>query len=293
MRGKKLFKKEGSSLIDIYFKDLGKIKIVTLEEELAMREKIKELRGQNTPEAENELIKIRNSLVESCLRLAYSKAARCINSKAGLEELLQVANECLIAAFKRYDPGKGVRFSTFALTCVDNGIMRYLNEETKMIRLPQNVVKNLRRKEFWEIECETKDDNIISEKMGISKKKLEYLKNIIQCNNSLEEMVYDNEENGKLLKDNLRDSKAVDPMDNFIREYYAENIRNIMKKVLNEREIKVLNMMYGIGEKSMTSMTYREIGKKLGVSGERVRQIMIKVFEKLKKSEDLLRLRAA
>lgn len=258
-----------------YFREISQYPTLTKEEvfELAYRMR------DGDPRA-------REKLINSNLRLVINIAKHYRSYGVPFLDLIQEGNVGLIRAVEKFDPSLNYHFSTYATWWIKFGIRKALSDQGKMIRIPTYIVSNVTslnrvRNQFYQEHGREATAKELSKLTGISLTKVKDMLTLIQEPLSLE-MSIDNDRETKLLDFISDDSIDNDPstaiqMKEF--RYYFEK----MISVLNDRERIIITMRYGIG--SDKKYTFAEIGRRLGVTRERARQLEAKAILKLRKTE--------
>lgn len=235
----------------------------------------------------------RNELIARNLRLVINIAKRYVERGLPLLDLIQEGNIGLIKAIDKFDYKKGYRFSTCASWWIRQAITKGLQDQTKTIRVPANVMElyNAVAKTSRELaselgrEPETRE---IAERLGVPPKKVEQALQAIQDPVALETLIGDD---GTTLGDFVGDCVNSSPYADTESNNIAEQILEVLH-TLTERESIVLRMRFGIA--SDRTYTLSEVGRHLSITSERVRQIEAKAMKKLKqpgrikKLEDLI-----
>ena len=220
-------------------------------------------------------------LVESNERLALDVAKHYQTASMPLEDLFQEGMIGLITAAGRFDPARGCRFSTFAVFWIRQAISRAVESKSKPIRIPSHVTDCLRKLEKVR-ETMTRENGIeptneqLSEFLGIPLQKLEML---IQAN--METLSLDNmvgEDGNATLVSLLSDENAIDPQQSVLSEE-RQDLINAMLSKLTPREREVIRYRFAMEGES--SQILQDIGAKLNLSRERVRQIELQAIRKL------------
>ena len=233
-----------------YFKDLRKLDTIPGDEqaELAIKAKGGDQRAMN-------------KLVESNLRFVLSIAKDYSWSGIPLEELSSEGNIGLIKAVSKFDETKGVKFISYAVWWIKQSILQSLNENSRTIRLPVNVVQDM-HKEKKENEKTNKD---LSEKFATLPRMIDLDMHI--------------NEDGDTLIDIIKNDNVESPDEIFsTKDLLKEKMMNIMG-VLDNRERAIVEDYYGI---TGTPRTLEDIGSDFSLTKERVRQIKEKALRKLR-----------
>ncbi|MBQ8887791.1 MAG: sigma-70 family RNA polymerase sigma factor [Candidatus Gastranaerophilales bacterium] len=261
--------------VKIYLQQIGKIKLLSAEEELEVAKKIKE---KNSERAKKELI-------NANLRLVVSIAKKYIGRGLSFLDLIQEGNMGLMRAAEKFDYSKGYKFSTYATWWIQQAITRAIADKSRLIRLPVHMIETLSKikKISMDLTIEngtapTKDE--IAYKLGMPVSKLTQLIESAQGTVSMESPANQKDDNTKL-SDFIVDESTLSPDTKVTQDNLFFDIKKMLNH-LSEKERNVLIMRYGLddnGEKK----TLEEIGSYYGVSRERIRQIENRAMSKLKK----------
>lgn len=224
----------------------------------------------------------KNKMIESNLRLVFSRAKIYMNKGLSLEDLLQEGNIGLIKAIDKYDVEKGFKFGTYATWWIDQSLGRAVADKGRLIRIPVHMVENINRitkatKQLTQNLGQDPTVEQLSAHTDISEDKIKKVKKIASFPQSVEEPMGDI---GIPLSEYLVDTETPDPYMVMERKELAQKVRHLLSK-LSPREEKVLRMRFGIGEKRQSIL--ENIGSELGVSRERARQIISQGLKKLSK----------
>lgn len=261
--------------VKIYLQQIGKIKLLSTEEELEVAKKIKE---NNSEQA-------KKILVNANLRLVVSIAKKYIGRGLSFLDLIQEGNMGLMRAAEKFDYSKGYKFSTYATWWIQQAITRAIADKSRLIRLPVHMIETLSKikKISMDLTIEngaapTKEE--IAYKIGMPVQKLSALIESAQGTISIESPANQKDDNTKL-SDFIVDESTLSPDSKVTQDNLFCDIKKMLNH-LSEKERNVLIMRYGIddnGEKK----TLEEIGTYYGVSRERIRQIENRAMSKLKK----------
>lgn len=261
--------------VKIYLQQIGKIKLLTAEEELEVAKKIKE---NNSEQA-------KKILVNANLRLVVSIAKKYIGRGLSFLDLIQEGNMGLMRAAEKFDYSKGYKFSTYATWWIQQAITRAIADKSRLIRLPVHMIETLSKikKISMDLTIEngaapTKEE--IAYKLGMPVSKLTQLIESAQGTVSMESPANQKDDNTKL-SDFIVDETTLSPDTKVTQDNLFFDIKKMLNH-LSEKERNVLIMRYGLddnGEKK----TLEEIGSYYGVSRERIRQIENRAMSKLKK----------
>lgn len=253
-----------------YFKDIEGPKLLTSEEEIELANRIKD--GDE---------KAIEKLVLSNLLFVVSIAKEYQGLGVGLPDLINDGNEGLIKAALKFDPTRGFRFISYAVWWIKQSIIQGLNENSRTVRLPANIINKLGqiRKHIDKFEMENHRLPVDGEILNIDDENaIEYSEMIYPSCTSLNIMI---NEDGDELGDLLRDDTAPRPDD---VDSSNNTISNEIKRALyclNNREREIIEFYFGLNP-DYGVMTLEAIGEKYDLTKERVRQIKEKAIRKLR-----------
>lgn len=234
----------------------------------------------------------KHRLIESNLRLVISIAKRyCKASKTvTLQDLIQEGNIGLMKAADRFDYTKGYKFSTYATWWIRQGIRRFIADTSRTIRIPANQYEYVRKMNaiksrlFNELQRMPTDIEL-AQALEITVDKLHYLQNIEIDAVSLSAPINDNDDTD-VLGDFIED-KSTNVEEEIVKKEYLESFKNAVleSKMLDQREKEIICLRYGINCDRAHSL--EEIGQKMGVTRERIRQIENKSLRKLARDKNI------
>ena len=257
--------------VRMYLKEIGRISLLSPEEELALSERV----AAGDEDAKNEL-------AESNLRLVVSIAKRYVGRGLLFLDLIQEGNIGLMKAVDKFDSDKGYKFSTYATWWIRQAITRALADQARTIRVPVHMVETInkmsriQRQLTLELNREPSEEEL-AKKMGISVEKVREVIKISQEPVSLETPI--GEEDDSHLGDFIKDESSMSPEEYATNEILKEEIKSVLM-TLQVREQDVLELRFGLVDG--TCHTLEEVGKKFNVTRERIRQIEAKALRKLR-----------
>lgn len=261
--------------VKIYLQQIGKIPLLTSEEELEVAKKIKDENSEPAKEI----------LVNANLRLVVSIAKKYIGRGLSFLDLIQEGNMGLMRAAEKFDYTKGYKFSTYSTWWIQQAITRAIADKSRLIRLPVHMIETLTKIKRISLDitietghAPTKEE--IAYRVGMPVNKLTALIESAQGTVSIETPTNQKDESTKLA-DFIVDESTLSPDTKVTQDNLFADIRKMLNQ-LSPKERDVLIMRYGLddnGEKK----TLEEIGARYGVSRERIRQIENRAMSKLKK----------
>lgn len=268
----------GDSL-HLYMREIGKTKLLTMEEELELARRIKE--GDEAA---------REAMIRANLRLVVKLAREYEGLGVPLLDLINEGNIGLMRAVERYDPSKGAKLSTYGGLWIKQAIKRALAEQSKTIRLPVHVVDKL----YQIKQCATRlrvslgrepSDEELAHEMGTTVRRIEEMRAANTCPLSLDATLGDDD--GGTLAEIVEDEKAEMATEIVANQNTLQMLRELVGQ-LSAREGAVLNARFGLDGGSPKGL--EEVGALLGITRERVRQIQMRALRNLRKKMERRRM---
>ncbi len=261
--------------IRMYLKEIGKIKLLSPEEELEVAKKMVE-------GSEQEKDAARKRMSEANLRLVVSIAKRYVGRGMQLLDLIQEGNLGLMKAVEKFDYTKGYKFSTYATWWIRQSITRAIADQARTIRIPVHMVETINRVLRTSHSMVQKlgrepTTTEIAQELHMEVSKVEEILKIAQEPVSLETPI--GEEEDSHLGDFIQDDEASQPSEEASYTLLREQLEEVLT-TLTPREEQVLRMRFGLVDGK--PHTLEEVGKEFDVTRERIRQIESKALRKLR-----------
>ncbi len=261
--------------VRIYLQQIGKIPLLSAEEEYDLAKKIYEEKDEFS----------RNLLVNANLRLVVSIAKKYIGRGLSFLDLIQEGNMGLMKATIKFDYSKGYKFSTYATWWIQQAITRAIADKARIIRLPIHMIETLGKIRRATIDLTTElghppTKQEIAYRLGVPVSKLTAIVKAAQSTISMETPANSSEDSSKIA-DFIVDEATIAPENRVSQENLFDDIRKMLNQ-LSQKERDVLILRYGL-DNNGAKKTLDEIGSQYGVSRERIRQIENRAIAKLKK----------
>ena len=261
--------------VRIYLQQIGKIPLLTPEEELEVAKKIYETQSEIA----------RKVLINANLRLVVSIAKKYIGRGLSFLDLIQEGNMGIIKATEKFDYTKGYKFSTYATWWIQQSITRAIADKARIIRLPIHLIESINKIKKATMDLTTELGRIpvkqeIADKMGIPVSKLTSIIKATQSTISIDTPTGQKDDSNKII-DYIVDESTIAPDSLVSQESMLDDIKGMLEQ-LSQKERDVLILRFGLNNDG-NKKTLDEIGSIYGVSRERIRQIENRAISKLKK----------
>jgi RNA polymerase primary sigma factor len=284
--------------ISLYLKEIGRIPLLTAEQEVSLAKRMEGGRNAKRRMSKNgeleldERERLRSTirdgqaaqehLIKANSRLVVSVAKKYVGRGVPFLDLIQEGNIGLIRAVKKFDYRRGYKFSTYATWWIRQAVTRAIADQGRTIRVPVHMyeqINRLARVSRQLVQELGRDPTVeeIAEELGVSPKKVERTIKVSQRPLSLEMPV--GEEDDSFLGDFIEDSEAPSPTDQASQQLLRDQIEDIFGS-LTPREVRILQLRFGLVDGY--SYTLEEVGKKFGVTRERIRQIEAQALGRLR-----------
>ena len=305
---KKIKAQKESDPLALYFRQISRFPLLTLQEEqnigekiISLRSKLEELdndKKKNDDDKTSEktaldgaLLHYKNKMINSNLRLVVSIAKNYQHRGLSLLDLIDEGNIGLIEAVERFDYTKGCRFSTYGTWWIRQAIIKSIADKGRVIRIPIHMLNTIKKcyyvaKQLTQDLGRDPNENELSEYLGVPVSKIKEIVKLSQETTSLDTIVDDG--NLTRLADLIKDDSRAEPFEMVFSMTLQETMGGILSQ-LSEREMKIIQLRFGLtGE---NPLTLEETGKYLGITRERVRQIQEKAIWKLRTLHELKELK--
>jgi len=261
------------STLQCYLEEINGAPLLTAEQE-------KELAYLIIKESDPEA---RDRMVRSNLRLVVNIAKKYSKRGMPLADLIEEGNLGLLRAVEGYDPDHGVRFSTYASWWIKQAIKRALINGVQPIHVPAYMVEVIARWKQAYVDLadtlgRTPNMDEMSKTLKIPAKKLKFIRRAVKAFSSPSQMP--SSEDSLVLNELLEDNKTLRPDEIVFNTDELSTIKGLLDRI-DEREATILRLRYGLEGREEGPMTLKEIGKHIGLTRERVRQIEKEALSKL------------
>jgi RNA polymerase primary sigma factor len=280
--------------VGLYLKEVGRVPLLTAEQEVSLSKRIE--RGRKAREAmaggdsDRASLRLfiedgwaaREHLITANSRLVISVAKKYMGRGVPFLDLIQEGNIGLIRAAKKFDYRRGHKFSTYATWWIRQAVTRAIADQGRTIRVPVHMgdqINRLLRTSHQLTQMFGRDPTTeeLAEALGVTPKKVENMIQVARRPISLETPT--DEEEDSILSDFIKDNDSPAPTDIVTHSLLREQLRDVLHS-LPPREVRILQLRYGLHDGQ--SYTLEEVGRKMGVTRERVRQIEAQALSRLR-----------
>ena len=259
--------------LNIYLRQISTVPLLTVEEEIQLAAKIS--KGD---------AKARETMITANLRLVVKIAKEYSNIGLSLLDLINEGNIGLMKAVERFDPTKGGKLSTYASWWIKQSIKRALANQSKTIRLPVHMVDRVTQIRRCSLQLAEKlgreptDDELAAE-MNLPVARITLLKSVSRKPASLDSPLGD--EDGATLGEIVPDEKSSNPYETLQSKTLVGDVNRVLSQ-LEPREADIIRLRFGL--EGLEPLTLEEVGEKIGVTRERVRQLQEQALRQLRKN---------
>ena len=260
-----------SDPVRMYLREIGKVSLLTKEEEVELAKKI-----EKGDEGAREKLTVAN------LRLVVSIAKKYLNRGLSFLDLIQEGNTGLMRAVEKFDWRRGYKFSTYATWWIRQAVTRAIADQARTIRIPVHMIETINKFRKIQRELSQKFDRDatpaeVAREMEIPREKAEQIVRISQKTASLEMPV--GKEEDTRLKEFIPDDEMKTPVESASFELLKGQVREVLQ-TLNPRERRILELRFGLVDHR--PRTLEEVGREFNITRERIRQIEAKALRKLR-----------
>ena len=258
--------------IEIYLREINRVKLLTPDQEKELARRVQA--GD---------VEARNDLAAANLRLVVSIAKRYMNRGLSLLDLIEEGNVGLMRAVEKFDPAANCRFSTYATWWIKQGIRRSLTNTVKTVRIPSYMVELMSR---WQQTTEQLILRLgrepspaeVARRMKLKDDAVDAVRAALQTASRYTQSFAQDDDDGADLSEMIEDPTAEDPGADLLHRNELSRMLALLEQ-LDDRQARILRMRFGLGLEE--PMTLKEIGAKLGLTRERVRQIQNEALARL------------
>jgi RNA polymerase primary sigma factor len=261
--------------LETYLRDIGRIPLLAREQEYELAERIRE----GDEEAAHDLVRAN-------LRFVVTVAKQYLGQGLSLEDLINEGNIGLMKAATRFDERRGYKFISYAVWWVRQAILQAISDQSRVVRLPQNrsvVMHKVHRAAAalqQELSRQPRPEEI-AERVGFRIEEVREALQIGQPETGLDEVI--SHEDGRTVGDTIADPAEASLADSrLMARSRTEDLRTALGK-LPAREAEIVRLYFGLG--SEPAMTLEEIGRRFGLTRERIRQLKERALGRLRRQE--------
>jgi len=261
------------SELQLYLREINRTPLLTAEEEKSLGWSVL---NDNCPVA-------RERMIRSNLRLVVAIAKNYVNRGLSLPDLIEEGNIGLMRAVEGFDPAQGARFSTYASWWIKQAIKRALINATQPIHVPAYMVELIAKWKVASRELEAELGyppplEMLAERMDLPLRKAKIVKRAIKALKAPNQAPVDRDGGLVEMSDLVADSREAPPDTRALRDEELRTLRQLLEAI-DDREAKILRLRFGMD--GQEPMTLKEIASQVGISRERVRQIVDESLTKL------------
>ena len=286
----------------LYLKQISRYNLLTVDEEQEIGERIDDLKEAIEAMQEQleedilsqvdfdaamipinaELYDLKNTMIQSNLRLVVSIAKKYQNRGMSFLDLINEGNLGLIEAVERFDYSRGCRFSTYGTWWIRQAIIKSLADKGRVIRIPIHMLNSIKKcyyvaKELTQELGRNPTEIELANQMGIEVEKVKEVIQLSQETASLDTTVDD--DHMTRLSELIKDEMTLEPLDAVFNSNVQDTLNDVLHQ-LSEREMKIIQLRYGLNNQA--PLTLEQTGKMMGITRERVRQIQEKAIVKMR-----------
>ena len=258
--------------LDSYLAGINELPLLLPEEEIELATRIQ--RGDQAA---------REHMIRANLRLVVSIAKNYLNRGLSFMDLIEEGNIGLMKAVEKFDPEAGCRFSTYATWWIKQGIRRALINTVRTVRVPSYMSEIVSRWRATSMELNYRlgrqpTSSEIAEELDLPESNWNVVRDTVQSNSQPNHSM--SEDASSVFTDLHEDHQVQSPQEVLFENMELERMHQLLEK-LDQREARILKLRYGLG--TGESMTLKAIGKKFGLTRERVRQMEQQALQKLQR----------
>jgi len=258
--------------LDSYLAGINEVPLLLPEEEIELATRIQ--RGDQAA---------REHMIRANLRLVVSIAKNYLNRGLSFMDLIEEGNIGLMKAVEKFDPEAGCRFSTYATWWIKQGIRRALINTVRTVRVPSYMSEIVSRWRATSMELNYRlgrqpTSSEIAEELDLPESNWNVVRDTVQSNSQPNHSM--SEDASSVFTDLHEDHQVQSPQEVLFENMELERMHQLLEK-LDQREARILKLRYGLG--TGESMTLKAIGKKFGLTRERVRQMEQQALQKLQR----------
>jgi RNA polymerase primary sigma factor len=257
--------------LQLYLREIGRVKLLTPKEEIELARRIR--RGDK---------QAREQMITANLRLVVKMAREYQGMGLPLLDLINEGNIGLMKAVQRFDPRKGAKLSSYASWWIKQAIRRALSNTSKTIRLPVHVVDTMAQ--VRKAEARLHDtlgreptDEEVADDLGRNPRRIRQYREASRAPVSLDSPI--SADDSTMIADHVADTNAVAPFEELVRNNDNAMVQEVLA-TLDKRESRILAMRFGLDDGR--PKTLEEVGERLGVTRERIRQIQEQALQKMR-----------